>query len=244
MILFGDRNTIGLRVNRNVWDNALILVGESKKFTETEIIDKLIKKDKNQNKTIKNLQKKIDINSELNKKLKIEFNELRNEFSLFEDERKKINENKIIYKTLRKRFQILESDHEKLKSMYNKLEDNPIIKEKIVYKENKKQINELKEKNEKLQKKLWEKVEVIEKLNSELRSLKVKLNNIEECKKKKYGIIVKIKPKEDKENDSIFETEFISSSEYNMWLRDRTEFLQSKNIDVPFHIIDIGRDSF
>jgi len=227
-----------------VWDNALNLVDESRKFTETEIIDELIKKNKKQNLTIKNLQKQIDVNSELNKKLKIELNELRNEFSSFEDERKKITENKIIYKTLRKRFERLESDHEKLKSMYDKLKNNPIIKEKIVHKENNKQINELKEKNEKLQKKLWEKVETIEKLNSELRSLKVKLNNIEECKKRKYGIIVKIKPNEDKENDFILNTEFINFSEYNMWLRDQDEFLQSKIIDVPFHIINIGEDLY
>lgn len=244
MIMFGKKNTIRLRINRNIWDNALNLVGESRKFSETEIIDELIKKNKKQNTTIKNLQKQIDDNSELNKKLKIELNELKNGFSSFEDERKKINENKIIYKTLRKRYERLESDHEKLKSMYDNLKNNPIIKEKIVHKENNKLINELKDKNEKLQKKLWEKVEIIEKLNNELGSLKVRFNNIEDCKKRKYGIIVKIRPKEDMENDFIFNTEFINSSEYNMWLRDQNEFLQSKNIDVPFHIINIGEDIF
>ena len=242
MILFGKKNSIRLRINRNIWDNALNLVDESKKFSESEIIDELIRKNKKQNIIIINLQKQIDVKSELNKKLKIELIELRNEFSSFEEERKKITENKFIYKTLRKRYERLESDHEKLKSMYDNLKNNPIIKEKIVHKENNRLINELKEKNGKLQKKLWEKVEIFEKLNNELGSLKAKLNNIKECKKRKYGIIVKIKPNKDKENDFILNTEFINFSEYNMWLRNQSEFLKSKIIDVPFHIINIGED--
>ena len=238
------RNIIKIRIDRKIWKDTLKKIGNDEKYDDTETIVKILKQNQKYKEIIKSFQKQSIISLKLNEKSKSETDKLKSELLLFKDEQKKIDEKKIVFENLKKRYNKLNSDYENLKSMYKKLIDNPIIKKKEVYKEDNRHIKKLTDKNEKLQKKLWEKLEIIEKLNSELKSLKVKLNNIEDWKRKKYGIIVKIKPNENKENDFIFNTEFINSSEYNMWLRDQNEFLQSKNIDDPFHIINISEDIF
>ena len=90
----------------------------------------------------------------------------------------------------------MKANYEKLKSKYDELKINPIIKEKIIYKENDKHIKELHEKSEKLHKKFWEKIEIIEELNKELKDVKKKLGSVENWKLRNYGMVFKVKSKE------------------------------------------------
>ena len=120
------------------------------------------------------------------------------------------------------------------------MKNNPIVGEKIVYKENIKKNNQLSEKNKELREKIWEKEQLIKELNKDLKDLRSKIKTIENWKRKNYGVVLKVKPIEDEGFEFDFESEFINVSEFNMWQRNQKEFIINKNINSPFHILDLG----
>jgi hypothetical protein len=235
-------NTLHLKVDKNIWKKAKKRSGTGDNYDDTSVVNNLLKQNQRNHKTIEKLKKRLDENHELYLRSKSENAQLLDELKTLELEIVNMKENETIYKNIRKRDKRLETDYKKLKSKYEDLKNNPIIQEKIVYKTDEKVVHELHEKNEKLRVKLWEKGQLIDSLNNELKKLKEKLAIVEDWKLKKYGMILKVIPKEQELTDFDFESEFINLSEYNMWLRNKREFLQSKNIESPVHIITIGKD--
>lgn len=234
------RDIVKLRVDREIWEDVLKNAKIDDKNNNTKVLLSMLKQNQQQNKKIKKLQKKIESINDLNKKIKSEQHQFKKERLTVEKHRKQIEENKIIYEILRKSHKRLESDYETLKTSYNELKNNPIVEEKIIYKEDNTKINKLSEKNDKLHKKLWEKEHIIKELNKDLKVLRSKIETIEEWKRRNFGVVLKVKPKDDDGLKFDFESEFINFSEFNMWLRNQNEFIMNKNIDTPFHILDIG----
>ena len=237
-----NRNTINLRIDKNAWEDVLNKNGFVETYDDIDVIIKILKQNQRNHKTIEKLKSKLNTSSKLNKKVIAENNQLRDELRELETEQQKMKDNEMLYKNINKRDKKLETDYDNLKLKYEELKNNPIIEEKIVYKNDDKTMHALHEKNEKLRRKLWEKDELIVSLNKELKELNEKIEAVKDWKLKNYGMILKVIPKEHELIDFDLESEFINLSEYNMWLRNKREFLQNKNIDSPIHIITVGKD--
>jgi predicted RNA-binding protein with TRAM domain len=138
-----------------------------------------------------------------------------------------------------------ESTIEKLKKQNKKLSkgipdygDDAPVKEKIVYREDTKTINELKEKRDALQKTLWEKNAEIEKFDKKLTELNQTIDNYEAEKGKAYGFLVKLAL--DKHTSKYgFSFENISRGEFNKLMRSKVEFCKYKKISTPAAVIKL-----
>ena len=237
-----NRNTVHLEIDKNTWEDIVKKSGVFETSDKTNIIIKILKQNQRNHKTIVKLQRHLEESNILNKKLKAENDQLQDELKDIENDQQKMIENEIMYNDIKKRNHKLEADYNNLKLKFEKLKNNPVIKEKIVYKTDENLIHELHEKYEKLRGKYWEKISEIEVLNKELKELKMKLDSVENWKLKNYGMILKVIPKEHELIDFDLEPEFINLSEYNMWLRNKREFLNNKNLDNHVHVINICKN--
>jgi predicted RNA-binding protein with TRAM domain len=112
------------------------------------------------------------------------------------------------------------------------------VKEKIVYREDTKTINELKEKRDSLQKTLWEKNAELENYEKALNETKQKLEEFENEKGKSYGFLVKLElNKQTSKYDFAFEN--ISRGEFNKLMRSKVEFCKYKKIFTPATVIKL-----
>jgi predicted RNA-binding protein with TRAM domain len=112
------------------------------------------------------------------------------------------------------------------------------VKEKIVYREDTKTINELKEKRDALQKTLWEKNAELEQYEKALNELKQQIDLFETEKGKSYGFLVKLDL--DKETSKYsFKFENISRGEFNKLMRSQTEFCKYKKIFTPAAVLKL-----
>ena len=112
------------------------------------------------------------------------------------------------------------------------------VKEKIVYREDTKTINELKEKRDALQKTLWEKNAELEQLDKTLTEMKQKVDEFEAEKGKLYGLLVKLDlDKDTSKYQFVFEP--ISRGEFNKLMRSKVEFCKYKKIFTPASVIKL-----
>lgn len=137
-----------------------------------------------------------------------------------------------------------EGEIEKLKKQIKKISKGmpnfgeEKVKEKIVYREDTKTINELKEKRDSLQKTLWEKNAEIDNFEKAVNELKHRLDGFEEEKSRSYGFLVKLElDKETSKYDFVFEN--ISRGEFNKLMRSKVEFCKYKKIFTPAKVIKL-----
>jgi predicted RNA-binding protein with TRAM domain len=112
------------------------------------------------------------------------------------------------------------------------------VKEKIVYREDTKTINELKKKRDSLQKTLWEKNAELDNYEKTVTELKTKLEEFEVEKSKSYGFLVKLElDKGSSKYNFVFEN--ISRGEFNKLMRSQVEFCKYKKIFSPATVIKL-----
>ncbi len=137
-----------------------------------------------------------------------------------------------------------EGSIEKLKKEIRKLSKGlpafgePKVKEKIVYREDTKTINELKEKRDALQKMLWEKNAELEQFDKTLTEIKQKLEEYETKMGKTYGFLARLE--HDRETSKYqFSFETISRGEFNKLMRSKVEFCKYKKITTLASVIKL-----
>lgn len=246
-MLFGERKTVKLRVDKILWERAKRSAGIEDEYDDTKALNKIVRQNRKYSKKVTELQRRLDDSSKLNTELQNTAEELKNRLNSMEQEHRRWESEKFSYQILERNYEKLKADYEHLKSKYDELKDKPIVRVKEVYREDTKRIKELAEKNDRLQKKVWEKVKKIEELNKHLREVNERLREIDEWKIRNYGLLVRLKSKgDDISGSDVGEielvSEFISLGEYNKWLRDKDGFLKDKSISPPIEVIDVGRD--
>jgi predicted RNA-binding protein with TRAM domain len=170
--------------------------------------------------------------------------ELEDQRKLAESLRKKCKNFALRVKELEDFQEDQEGEIQKLKKEIRKLSKGipgfgeEKVKEKIVYREDTKTINELKEKRDALQKTLWEKNAELEQNEKAITELKQQIDIFETEKGKSYGFLVKLDL--DKETSRYsFKFENISRGEFNKLMRSQTEFCKYKKIFTPAAVLKL-----
>ncbi len=171
-------------------------------------------------------------------------NELEDQRKLTDSLRKKCKNFALRVKELEDEQLDQEGEIEKLKKEIRKLSKGipdfgeEKVREKIVYREDTKTINELKDKRDALQKTLWEKNAEIEQHDKVISELKNNLEKFEANKNRTYGFLVKLEL-EKGTSKYVFKFENISQGEFNKLMRSPVEFCKYKKIFTPASVIKL-----
>jgi len=125
---------------------------------------------------------------------------------------------------LEKEFMSMKRDYRKTKRDYEALLRNPIIEEKIVYKEDKTTIEALRKKRDKLQKKLTETRNQREQFFQEKERAEEKLNDLSNWKRKNFAVLLTGKLRISQYQLEEMQLEIIESRSYYEWKEARDKF--------------------
>ena len=169
--------------------------------------------------------------------------ELGDQKKLAESLRKKCKNFALTVKELEDTQADQEGEIQKLKKQNKKLSkgipgfDTELpVKEKIVYREDTKTINELKEKRDALQKTVWEKNAELDRFEKLLNESRQSIEAFESVKARTYGFLVRlILNKQTSKYQYSFEP--ISRGEFNKLMRSKVEFCKYKKVFTPASVI-------
>ncbi len=133
----------------------------------------------------------------------------------------------------------LKVEYHLMESKVRYLEQNPAVKEKVVYKENTEALSALKRKKDELQNAVWEKEEALRRSQVENQELKASLTKSEERNRKRFALLVTRKGAGPAPAEWDIEARTIDSLEYYSWKADELEFRKKKNIRGNLMILPI-----
>ena len=131
-------------------------------------------------------------------------------------------------------------DYNKLKRDYETLKENPVIKERIVYKENKTTIEELRTKRDKLQKELWKTREERDNSYQQIKLMEYKVGNFEkklsDWKRRNSALLIAGTSMISRDVLEKLQLEIIDSTSYYEWLEKREEFERERKLKPPYSV--------
>lgn len=228
-----QKKYVSLKVNRELWDK----IRQKMDTMEDELIlrslfDIYLESEKNTEKLQKAMRTIADLENKC-KKLEKEKAEL----FTHKHEMQSTVEN------LKKKLSVIENKYRDVKEKLKVKEiiearKEPVIEEKIVRVTDTKTVNALREKQNKLQKKVWKQESQLKQTEKELNKIK---NTLESKKLKEHAILVKYNNDEKK-----FEIEKINLNEFNTYMRDERAFCRSKEIppNTPYCVVQVWTDVF
>lgn len=223
------KSKISVKFDKKKWEEFKNITGFD---DNNKILEGLIEQKEDNDRKVKELKILLEESKKRNKKLEEKLIvQKKNEFYI----KKKPKKSEIVLSNtefLEKNYKKLKKEYDELKSNYNDLKSNPKIEEKIIYQEDTKIIKELKEKKDKLEAKVREKLAKIRKIEGEKKELESKLQMIEKKRAQNYGLLVRL----DKDANSryySFIAEYLNSGEVNKLMRSKRDFSKYKRIKSP-----------
>ena len=218
------------------------LIHKNKKFEEyrektgisddNELFNEILNQNENMEKNLLKVNKKLEISEKLKNDLEKQNIQLKDKIFNLSKTNKIKGQDLSDFNVLNKNYKRLKADYEAIKSDYYEIKKNPIIKEKIIIKEDSNIVKELKVKNDKLESKLREKTANAQKIGDEKKELKNKIDDMEKKRAKIYGLLVRLE-KEEKSPRYLFSAEYLNSGEVNKLMRSKVDFLRYKKIKSP-----------
>lgn len=224
--MFG--NYVRLKIKRDIWHKIVNLYGENdENIIMGHVIDTYLR-----NKTLsmktKEQKRIIDKNAQTIEELRRSLDQMHEQYEEMKDICNKIQSE---LKGMRKRYR-------ELKQRYDVLVQNPIVKEKIVYKENTATIEALRKKREKLQKELWNMRKERDDLLKEKARMVAKIKEYEgiisKWKSKNFALLI-VAP-QSMPSDFIEKTRIyiIDAEDYYLYRTNVDAFVRKKNIHGPY----------
>jgi len=124
----------------------------------------------------------------------------------------------------------LKVEYHLMESQVRYLEQNPVVKEKVVYRENNDALNALRRKKDELQNTIWEKEEALRRSQVENQQLKSSLSKSEERARRRFALMITRKGTGPAPAEWDIEARTIDSLDYYGWKADELEFRKRRNI--------------
>lgn len=221
------KSRVSVKFDRSRWEELKKKIGFE---DDSKAIDYIINKKEILDKQINELKKKLEDCRKINFESELKLIELKDK--ILEKKKQKDLASLSDFEVLEKNYKKLSKDYKELKAKYNELIANPRIEEKIVYREDTRILNELKEKIEKLEAKVREKTAKAKKIEEEKHELERKLSSIEKIRANNYGLLVRL-DKNINSSSYTFTAEFLNLGEVNKLMRSQRDFLKHKKIKSP-----------
>lgn len=219
---------ISLKVSRELWDKVKQNIGSmSDDLVLNDVIDAYLERDK--------ITEKLQAASKTIADLEDKCERLEKEKTGLSNHNREMQKTE---KNLKKKSRLLECKYREAKEKLKIKElvesrKEPEIKEKIVYVKDTETLNALRDKRDKLQKKLWGRENQLKQAKKELDGLK---STLESKQMNEHAILVKYNDDEKK-----FDIEKVSWSEFNRYMRDKRMFCRSKEIPpgTPYCVVQV-----
>jgi len=133
----------------------------------------------------------------------------------------------------------LKVEYHLMESKVRYLEQNPVVQEKVVYKENTEALAALKRKKDELQRAVWEKEEVLRRAQVENQELKAAFSKLEERTRRRFAVLITRRGAGPAPAGWDIEARTVDSLDYYSWKADELEFRKKKNIRGNLMILPI-----
>lgn len=179
---------------------------------------------------------KVRKSIEENERLRERLAELTGKCRQAEREEKKVRRK---YEKIKEKYEVNRSGYKRLKEEYDRLLKNPIVKERIVYKQDRRTIEVLNSKIEKLKKRNWKAQRRITQIVGEKNTLERKVLELEKAlddlERKSFAILCVGDSVHSRDFLGKLEFELVDSSSYYHWKERKEEFETNRNLqDRPY----------